>query len=817
MKFSSSIFKTFFLSLCLIANFDLLHAQTAGILPLAETQFLDQNGNPLTSGTVDFYNPGTTTRKTTWKDSGQAVVNTNPVVLDAAGRALIWGNGSYREVVKDRNANLIWDQVTSGVGTASVINSGDGNSVGTVLPWSGFIAPAQYMFAYGQGVPRASYPLLLATLTQKATISCSGGSNVLNGFTDTTQIPIGAAVEASCLLTTGVVVSKTSTTISLNTNANVNLVTVATVFPYGNGDGSTSFNLPDYRGSYLVGRCNMGGVNCSNLTSTYYGIDPNGLNSGGGNQSQTLLTPNLPPYTPSGTVASISSDTNVVHGNFTSILTSGGAGANFYGIATSPTPTVTSVNSNGNLSANAQGGSSTPFSLIPPSKTINYVIKVIPDISLSGLFGVSDISGMQGSISCGAGLTCTGNNINTVAGSTTGVIGFFGGTGITLTGQCATNLTGSCTVSTTAAISLNIQTANYTIQPSDCNKTLQLGTGSTGQFILTLPAVFNTSCPIRVYNGDVYIPGQSDGKIMSGFPSSVFYILFPNQSFDIDVSGGAWVITRASARWPQTSVEIFVANAGSDTANDCMSLAHPCQHISQAGSIVYNIVDNQGSAPTIILNGGDTFHECITFQGQITGYNVGLITSSSGTGISGGATWGNVTGACPGNQLFTSADGAEWQVQNILFTNASGTSGIGGIGTHNTGILDVLNGMNFGPQPGSYNIQSDHNGSIGFSASYTISGGTSWLGFINTGGSTNIGECGSCTTTFAAGPTMTTMYTINGGGSTILLGPTHTYSGSATITNACIVSGPSMLSLASNTVPGTANCAAGASHGGQVF
>ena len=61
---NNSIFKTFFLSLCIIANTSFAQAQTASILPPAKTQYLDNNGKPLTSGKVYNYIPSTTTPKT---------------------------------------------------------------------------------------------------------------------------------------------------------------------------------------------------------------------------------------------------------------------------------------------------------------------------------------------------------------------------------------------------------------------------------------------------------------------------------------------------------------------------------------------------------------------------------------------------------------------------------------------------------------------------------------------------------------------------------------------------------------------------------
>ena len=51
-----------------------------------DTQFLDDSGNPLISGLINFYEPGTTTRKNTYADVNMTIANSNPVELTAAGR-----------------------------------------------------------------------------------------------------------------------------------------------------------------------------------------------------------------------------------------------------------------------------------------------------------------------------------------------------------------------------------------------------------------------------------------------------------------------------------------------------------------------------------------------------------------------------------------------------------------------------------------------------------------------------------------------------------------------------------------------------------
>lgn len=87
-------------------------AQSAALLPNGRQQFLDSNGSPVGGGNVFFYIPSTTTPKTTWQDSGEAVSNPNPVPLDSSGEALIYGSGQYRQVVKDALGNTVWDALT---------------------------------------------------------------------------------------------------------------------------------------------------------------------------------------------------------------------------------------------------------------------------------------------------------------------------------------------------------------------------------------------------------------------------------------------------------------------------------------------------------------------------------------------------------------------------------------------------------------------------------------------------------------------------------------------------------------------------------
>lgn len=90
---------------------------SATLLPNGKQQFIDINGKPLVGGTVGMYVPATLIFKSTWQDNGESILNTNPVVLDSRGQALIYGSGTYRQILKDALGNTIWDELTGGLGT----------------------------------------------------------------------------------------------------------------------------------------------------------------------------------------------------------------------------------------------------------------------------------------------------------------------------------------------------------------------------------------------------------------------------------------------------------------------------------------------------------------------------------------------------------------------------------------------------------------------------------------------------------------------------------------------------------------------------
>ena len=78
-------------------------------IPFVKARFFDRCGKPLTGGQIYTYEANTTTPKVTYKDPYGLTPNTNPIILDAAGEADIYLDGTYRIRITDRNGVLVND------------------------------------------------------------------------------------------------------------------------------------------------------------------------------------------------------------------------------------------------------------------------------------------------------------------------------------------------------------------------------------------------------------------------------------------------------------------------------------------------------------------------------------------------------------------------------------------------------------------------------------------------------------------------------------------------------------------------------------
>ncbi len=233
------------------------------------------------------------------------------------------------------------------------------------------------------------------TLTNSS-ITCALGSPSITVAADVAnRAPVGAPIESSACFSGGsTVLSKGATTLTLSTNAIASTTTNIVIFPWGNGNGSTTFNIPNLQGRTLVGRDNMSGSAAGVLTTSLYGTNPDALGAVGGTQSKTLVQANLPAATLATTITdpghTHSINTSATAGLFNN---NGGGGGAFS--AMSSTGAAISTNTTGITASTALGGSSTPFAIIQPSVTVDWIIKAQNDSSINGniTVGVTTISG----------------------------------------------------------------------------------------------------------------------------------------------------------------------------------------------------------------------------------------------------------------------------------------------------------------------------------------------------------------------------------------------------------------------------------------
>jgi hypothetical protein len=103
-----------FLALALLCAIP-AHGQSTGtLIPSVSGQYFDNSGNVCSSCLLYSYTAGTSTPLNTYSDSGLSVANTNPIVLNSAGRNPAGGiyltSASYKFILKTAAAATLWTQ-----------------------------------------------------------------------------------------------------------------------------------------------------------------------------------------------------------------------------------------------------------------------------------------------------------------------------------------------------------------------------------------------------------------------------------------------------------------------------------------------------------------------------------------------------------------------------------------------------------------------------------------------------------------------------------------------------------------------------------
>lgn len=157
--------------------------------------------------------------------------------------------------------------------------------VGTVIDFAGFGSLAHYYDCNGAAKNRVTNSLLFNVLTTTETVSLT---STVNTFTvvDSDPYHVGMFIEGVGIPASTTISMISGTTITMSASATLTQASLITFFAWGNGDGSTTFNLPDLRDFVVAG---AGG--------TIFGgtIDSVGLT--GGANTVTLAANQIAPHT----------------------------------------------------------------------------------------------------------------------------------------------------------------------------------------------------------------------------------------------------------------------------------------------------------------------------------------------------------------------------------------------------------------------------------------------------------------------------------------------------------------------------------------
>lgn len=169
-----------------------------------------------------------------------------------------------------------------------------------------------YLSCHGQAVSRATYAGLFAALVQSATVTMTIASpcvvtwtghgqeaNDTIKFTTTGALPTGLIAGTTyykkTITTDTFQVSATPGGSSINTSGSQSGTHTGIFAPHGDGDGSTTFNTPDWRGYAPIGVDNQGGSAASIITSaSANGANSTVLGGAGGAETHTLVTAEMP-------------------------------------------------------------------------------------------------------------------------------------------------------------------------------------------------------------------------------------------------------------------------------------------------------------------------------------------------------------------------------------------------------------------------------------------------------------------------------------------------------------------------------------------
>lgn len=171
---------------------------------------------------------------------------------------------------------------------------------GTMRTTAEVLLPAGWLWCDGSTPLRATYPALFDAICPPFTGTLASGSTAVSAVSVDLQNLglIGTKIEGAGIPpNTTIIAVPGPTSLTLSAAASAPAVgTSLRVFPHGNGNGSTTFNLPNAKGRVIVPRQNMGGADAGLITVAGSAFDATKLGNVGGAQNFLMTTAHLPPH-----------------------------------------------------------------------------------------------------------------------------------------------------------------------------------------------------------------------------------------------------------------------------------------------------------------------------------------------------------------------------------------------------------------------------------------------------------------------------------------------------------------------------------------
>lgn len=141
---------------------------------------------------------------------------------------------------------------------------------GTMLMWPSRTCPGWALVRDGAAVSRATYSALFVILCPTRSGTLTSGSNIVTGLSSTTDLHVGMPIEGNGVPAVTTISSIDGPTqIKLSANATASGAQTLRVFPYGAGDGSTTYNVMDDREVFERGwAATARGYDKSDITGT---------------------------------------------------------------------------------------------------------------------------------------------------------------------------------------------------------------------------------------------------------------------------------------------------------------------------------------------------------------------------------------------------------------------------------------------------------------------------------------------------------------------------------------------------------------------